>query len=290
MAMALTDGDLASVFFLSTAILFNVRKHICSPRASFASAWGLRISSALLFSFLVNAVSHSSRPMPLLVVTAMLVIFLVDSIRLWNLTNIFTKIDIPLFPKFRQCLENFVWPIGKFFDKTRQLILSHGFSEKALLKIGGGETFVMYSPVFYSRDKRSRLQIIFDLLRSGCPLLNCMLTSFTKDGQAIVTNNLQTIFASFYPESWDVKRCPMASLEELLRMHAGRIDGKELVKIDDRTTWETINSEQHQIELENCKSGFCEKLEDHSHTTLTFCGRYHLWCDMLNYSYLGRSL
>ncbi|MDR3144347.1 MAG: hypothetical protein LBT64_02495 [Puniceicoccales bacterium] len=288
--MALTDGDFASVFFLTTVILFNVRRHICSPKASFISVWGLRISCALLFSFFVNAISHSRKPMLLLATTAILAIFLLESIRLWNLTNIFTKIDIPVFPRFKQCMENFIWPIGKFFDSTRQLILSHGFTEKALLKIGDGETFVMYSPVFYSRDRRSRLQIIFDMLRGGCPLLNCMLTSFTEDGKTIVTNNLQTIFASFYPELWDVRRCPMASLDDLLRIHAHRIEGKAMVKIDDSNSWEAINNEQHQIELANCESGLCEKLEDHNYITLTFSGRYRLWCDMLHYSYFGRPL
>ncbi|MDR2779292.1 MAG: hypothetical protein LBB16_03355 [Puniceicoccales bacterium] len=214
---------------------------------------------------------------------------MIESIRLWNLTNIFAKIDIPVFPKFRQCTESFVWPIGEFFDKIRELILAHKFSEKALLKIGHDDYFVMYSPIFYGDNKHSRLQIIFDCLRSGCPMLNCILTSFTKDGKTIVTNNLQTVFASFYPKSWDVKRYPMASLEKLLKLHASRIAKKKVIAIDEKNSWEAVNGEQYQIEMENCTAGLCEKLEENDYVTLTFMGRYRLWCDMLNYRYLGRS-
>jgi hypothetical protein len=220
-------------------------------------------------------------------VTVLLVIFLIESMRLWKLTNIFAEIDIPVFPRFRQCTENFVWPMGKFFDQTRQLILAHKFNEKTLLKIGNDDCFVMYSPIFYCDNQHSRLQIIFDFLRNGCPILNCVLTSFTRDGKAIITNNLQTVFASFYPRSWDVKRYPMASLEKLLKIHASRIAKKKTIVIDSENSWETINGEQHQIELENCKAGLCEKLQENDNITLTSMGRYHLWCDMLNYRYFG---
>jgi hypothetical protein len=106
----------------------------------------------------------------------------------------------------------------------------------------------------------------------------------------IVTNNLQTVFASFYPKSWDVKRYPMASLAELLKIHAARIGKKKTVKIDASNTWEMINNENHRIELENCEAGFCEKLEDKNHVTLTFFGRYRLWRDMLFFTYLGKGI
>lgn len=283
------NGDFVAIFFLLTGVLFNLRRHIGSPKFAFINMWAMRISCSLFFSFLINACSGESKPIPLLMVTVLLVIFLIESMRLWKLTNIFAEIDIPLFPRFRQCTENFVWPMGKFFDQTRQLILAHKFNEKTLLKIGNDDCFVMYSPIFYGNNQHSRLQIIFDFLRNGCPMLNCILTSFTKDGKAIITNNLQTVFASFYPRSWDVKRYPMASLEKLLKIHASRIAKKKTVAIGDESSWETINGEQYQIELENCNTGLCEKLQENDNITLTSMGRYRLWCDMLNYRYLGGS-
>ncbi|MDR2432922.1 MAG: hypothetical protein LBD34_04190 [Puniceicoccales bacterium] len=283
------NGNLAAIFFLLTGILFNLRRHIGSPKVAFINMWALRISFSLFLSFLINTCSEESKPIPLLMVTVLLVIFLIESMRLWKLTNIFAEIDIPLFPKFRQCTENFVWPIGKFFDQTRQLILAHKFNEKTLLKIGSDDCFVMYSLVFYGNNQHSRLQIIFDFLRNGCPMLNCILTSFTKDGKVIITNNLQTVFASFYPQSWDVKRCPMASLEKLLKIHASRIAKKKIIAINDEDSLETINGERHQIELENCNAGLCEKLQENDNITLTSMGRYRLWCDMLNYRYFGGS-
>ncbi|MDR2737976.1 MAG: hypothetical protein LBB18_03495 [Puniceicoccales bacterium] len=285
----LSDGDLASVFFLLTAIAYNLRRHAGLPRVSFVNVWATRIFCSSFFSFLTNALSENRKPFPLLIVTSLLAIFLIESIKLWNLTGIFTKIDIPIFPRFRQSDENFIWPIGKFFDKTRNSILKSGFREKALLKLGNSEQFVGYSPIFYSNDHHSRLQIIFDSLRIGRPFLNCTLTSFARDGRVIVTNNLHTIFASFYPQSWDAKRYPMLSVEGLLRVHASRIAKEKIVKIDSSNSLEAINSEYHRIELENCESGLCEKLVENTNITLTFFGRYLLWRDMLTYTYLGKN-
>jgi hypothetical protein len=208
---------------------------------------------------------------------------------MWWITGFFSTIDMPVFPTFRQCAENFIWPIGKFFDDARDLLIAKGFTEKALLQIGVGNQFVMHSPIFYSKDHHSRLQIIFDSFNVGRPFFNCILTSFTKTGKAIITNNLQTIFASFYPQSWDVKRYGTASLSDLLEIHKNRIRTRDTIKIDDSNSLEAINNEQQQIELENCQTGLCERREGNTHITLTFSGRYHLWCDMLQYAYFGKS-
>jgi hypothetical protein len=112
----------------------------------------------------------------------------------------FTKIDIPVFPRYRQCTENFLWPIGKFFDETRELIVAHKFRERTLLKTNDHDRFVMYSRVFYDDNLHSRLQIIFDFPRNGCPMLDCTLDTCTKKGKTIVTNNLQTVFACLHQD------------------------------------------------------------------------------------------
>jgi hypothetical protein len=188
-------------YFFADDDFFNLRQHIGSTKLAFFNIWTMRISSSLFVSFLANVFSEEPKPTPLLVTTVLLVIFLIKSMRLWNLTHIFTKINILVFVRFRQYTESFIWPIGKFFDETRELIFAHKFSERTLLKIGSDDCFVMYSPIFYDDNLHSRLQIIFDFLRNGCPILNCIFTSFTKDRKTIITNNLQTVFASFYPDS-----------------------------------------------------------------------------------------
>jgi hypothetical protein len=227
-------------------------------------------------------------PISLLFATALLAVFLFESIKMWMLSGTFAQVDVPIFPRFRRSPESFAWPIGNFFDDARNSILAQGFTEKALLKMGFNQYFAIYSPVFLSKDQCSRLQIIFNSLRLGRPFLSCVLTSFASDGTPIVTNNLRAICASFYPKSWDVKRRSMVSIEKLLKTHASRIAGKELLKIDETNLLETINSENHQIELLNCDAGLCEKLRWNNNITLTFHGRYVLWCDLLTYSYFGK--
>jgi hypothetical protein len=282
-------ADLASMFFLLAIIVFGIRRYPLSPRMAFLSAWCMRIFMALFFSYLANVVCDQQRPIPLLVAITLLLLFLIESVKLWIFTNMLSQIDIPIFPKFSQCDENFIWPMGEVFDSARRAIFAYGFNEKALLKVGNEKLFAARSPVFYSDDRRSRLQVIFDSFSGSRSFVNCILTSFTTDGSAVVTNNLQTIFASFYPQSWDVKRYPMAPLEYILKTHSARIMGKDTVEMSTDSSWNSINTEYHQIELANCNFGLCEKLGDNDHITLTFAGRYRLWVDLLNYAYLGRA-
>jgi hypothetical protein len=81
----------------------------------------------------------------------------------------------------------------------------------------------------------------------------------------------------------------MASLGKLLKIYASRIAKKKTIVIDVENSWESINGEQHQIELENCNARLCEKLEENSYITLMLMGRYCLWCDMLNFRYFRKS-
>jgi uncharacterized protein YkvS len=81
----------------------------------------------------------------------------------------------------------------------------------------------------------------------------------------------------------------MSSVGELLDAHASRIAKKKIAKISVDNSLEAINSEYHLIELSNCETGMCEKLDENSNITLTFFGRYLLWRDLLTYAYLGRN-
>jgi hypothetical protein len=288
-AAALADIDGASVCFLVGAILFALRRHLRTPTVAFWNAWAMRLVGAAFCSFFTDAILRYRRPLPLLIATFLSVIFLLESVRLWNLTSVFAAVDLPIFPKFRRCTENFIWPIGKFFDDAREFLLANGFRASELLRVGDDE-YSTHCLVFYDKNRYLRMQIIFNTLQRKRQFLNCVLTSFAVDGTAIVTGNTRTISASFYPETWRVKHCPMASPADLLKIHGRRIAKLEMTKFDAAHSMETINGEQHQLELENCRLGYCEKLMENSHVTLTYVGRYHLWCDMLHYSYFGRRL
>jgi hypothetical protein len=154
----------------------------------------MRVSITLFLAFLINASSEDPKPFALLLVAIVLIIVLLESIKLWRLTNVFTKIDMPIFPKFKQSMQNCICPIGRRFDRTRELITSQNLSEKVLLEIGDDGHFVIHFPIFYNYDQHYRLQIILDSFRNGCPMVNCILTSFTEESRAIVTNNLQSRF------------------------------------------------------------------------------------------------
>lgn len=286
----LSNGDLASLCFLLTAILFNIKRYIQTPRGAFLHKWGMRTTGALCFSFLHNILSTSQRPLWMLFITCILVFFLLESIKMWHLTGLLTSMEIPLFPRFQSCDNQFVWPIGKFFDQQRTSILKEEFEQSTLLKVGNNGAACMFSPIFYSKDSRIRLQIMFDVFSTKRPFLNCILTSFLESGEAIITTNMQTLFVSFYPKTWKIIRTSTASLKKLIALHKNQISGKTLTEFQRENTIESLNTEQFNIESENCRDGLCERSNNSSNTIMTFAGRYQLWCDMLSYSYLGTTI
>lgn len=286
----LSNGDLASLCFLLTAILFNIKRYIQTPRGAFLHKWGMRATGALCFSFLHNILSDSPRPLWILFTTCILVFFLLESIKIWHLTGLLTSMEIPLFPRFQSCDNKFVWPIGKFFDKQRTSILKEEFEQSTLLKVGNNGTACMFSPIFYSKDSKIRLQIMFDVFSTKRPFLNCILTSFLESGEAIITTNMQTLFVSFYPKTWKIIRTSTASLKNLIKLHRRQISEKTLTEFQRENTIESLNTEQFNIESENCRDGLCERSNNSANTIMTFAGRYQLWCDMLSYSYLGTTI
>lgn len=286
----LSNGDLASLCFLLTAILFNVKRHIQTPRMAFSHKWAMRTTGALCFSFLHNILSNSTRPLWMLFTTCILVFFLLESIRIWHLTGLLTTMEIPLFPRFQPCENQFVWPIGKFFDQQRTSILKEEFEQSTLLKVGNNGAACMFSPIFYSKDSLIRLQIMFDISSTKRPFLNCILTSFLGSGEAIITTNMQTLFVSFYPKTWQITRTSTASLKKLIELHKKQIANKTLTEFQRENTIDSLNTEQFNIESENCRDGLCERSNNSSNSIMTFAGRYKLWCDMLSYSYLGTTI
>jgi hypothetical protein len=191
-----------------------------------------------------------------------------------------------VFPSYERGSENFIWPIGEFFNRTREMLIASGFREQISLQIGDKSPFVAHSPVFYDGDHLVRLQIIFASPRGN--FLSCILTSFMKSGDSVVTSNLNAIFTSFLPKSWHALRRPMASLDTLIRVHRKRIAKMDIKKFGRGDILQAINGELAELEKKNCELGFCERVGGNSHATLTFEGRYHLWSEMLQCAYFGK--
>jgi hypothetical protein len=172
------------------------------------------------------------------------------------------------------------------FESQREIIKSAGFHEDIMLKVGTSNIVGIYSPVLYSEDKKIRMQVIFSTAHPSYTFISYILKSCTTSGETIITSNFQSAMSCFYPESWSVKKLPMASIEKLLEIHNNRIEGKDLELFENKNSLEELNLEQFQIETENCNAGFCERTEGNK-TAITYYGRYRLWCDMISFSYIG---
>lgn len=285
-SITVNNADMASLFFFIAMMLLGMRHVAKSPIHSFVQSWAMRISLSLFLSFLTNYLSTVQRPITALFIINLLIIFLFESIKLWLMTGMLSKIDLPLFPRFYTCDESFIWPIGKMFESQREIIKSAGFHEDIMLKVGTSNIVGIYSPVLYSEDKKIRMQVIFSTAHPSYTFISYILKSCTTSGETIITSNFQSAMSCFYPESWSVKKLPMASIEKLLEIHNNRIEGKDLELFENKNSLEELNLEQFQIETENCNAGFCERTEGNK-TAITYYGRYRLWCDMISFSYIG---
>ena len=278
-------ANVALFFFFWWRMISNIRRGLASPRALFFNLWCGRLA---VWGAITTVGKYFFRyaPVWLLFVTIMLLFLLWESFKLWKLTGLFSRLDFPLFPRYRLYDGHLVWPTGKVFQRLLSFIQSHHFEQKSVLKLGEG-ILVAYSPVYLSEDRKMRLQLSFDFLRPQSSKFNCIFVSFEDPIKAIVTHNMHSLFSTFYPEYWDVKQCALSSVEQVLACHKARIARREVVALPDEDMATAINAEQALIESINCENGLFEQRPDYNHISLTFAGRYRLWVDLLWYSLFG---
>jgi hypothetical protein len=228
-----------------------------------------------------------------LLVVALLVFYILETVYNWVAISALSKSELPLFPKFEPNDRGDEWPSNKRFIELKGWLRQAGFQKRQALVSMLGEMLLMRVSVYENDDQTIRLHILFLPNARGNTASCFTFHSNTQSGTAIVTDNIFLPFGGFYPENWEVERQPWTrSADRLLQRHKARIDAKgETLMPFVIEPIEQINRDQHQVEQLNRELGFLHTpAEEPELGRLTTAGRARIWQEVWTLAYLGLPL
>lgn len=226
---------------------------------------------------------------------AFLLWFLFETVYNWLLISALSRSTIPLFPRFDRNTEGEGWPNQRRFMLLREWLRVRGFRRLQSLKARLDNPIELHATVYQSEDRVVRLQVLFIPRRPGMVQTNYILSTRTREGEQVITDNISLPFGGYYPENWFLERRPLVrSLERLLKLHRRRLlHGGVNVEpwSADSDPLEELNREQRELEQLNVQAGFLVNLnEQETYGRLTSNGRYRLWKEVWLLKYFGVSL
>ncbi|MEM7674214.1 MAG: hypothetical protein AAF212_12800 [Verrucomicrobiota bacterium] len=169
---------------------------------------------------------------------------------------------------------------------------TQNFKQASFLRAELGEELYIRNAVYENATKDCRVEIMFLPARANRVHPFFIISSLSKDGRRLITNNVPMPFGGTYPENWNVVRKPLIrSIESLLKAHHKyvRLLEFELATLEE-TPVDEINERQQILEKTNIQSGFILPREYHEdYGTLSSDARYRLWIEIWMISYLGRA-
>ena len=112
--------------------------------------------------------------------------------------------------------------------------------------------------IYESQDQLTRIQILFLPKRKGGATACFTISTHTKEGGRIITDNLILPYGGYYPENWEMCRKPLiGSLVRLSSLHNKRLLKLKIepVRVDDDAL-EELNDYQRILERLNTEIGF----------------------------------
>ena len=233
----------------------------------------------------------SDRPVWLWLVTGFLVWPLLETLYTWLAIKALSHSTWPLFPRFAVNREGDAWPNQRRFLRLRDWLRREKLHHEQSLKADLIEGLQLRVSAFLNDDATIRLQVMFFPQRSGNLAVCCILSSLTRSGARLITDNIYLPYGGFYPANWEIQRRPWTrSPAALLRRHRQRLAAlaEPLASFTDEPLHD-LNSQQHQLECTNTELGFLFPRNLHEEFgRLTSEGRYRVWKEAWFLNYLGR--
>jgi hypothetical protein len=281
------------LIFLGTALavaLILLNREFASPIIAIFSRWLRWIVLSMAFAYLAQSFGWSGRPFWVLATTFFLAWFLLETLYNWLAVTALSRSDIPLFPRFSRNVSGLEWPMQKRVTWIRDWLHENDFRKSQALEADLGMDLRIRSCVYDNPDRTIRLQVIFIPSRSGMVSACCSFLSQTASGARLITDNLFLPFGGFYPENWQVVRCPWRrSPTSLLHLHQKRLKSvSEEVSPIETDPVDDMNHQQAVLERVNTDLGFLipAHLRD-EHGKITWEGRYRVWKEVWLLSYFG---
>jgi hypothetical protein len=271
-------------------LLLYLDRMSTSPILAIANRWVRWFSCSFGISYLAFIFEWSARPFWVLVLSAFLSWFLLETIYNWIAISALSRSPVPLFPKFEINRSGDEWPAQRRFIGLREWLRREGFERLAAIRAEIIDTVVLRLSVYQNSDGTIRMQVMFLPHRSGRMSVCFIIFSQARDGSRLVTDNYFLPYGGFYPENWSVERKPLIiSPERLLDRHRARMArfGLPFDALDDDPLTE-LNDQQRILERINVDLGFLFPRHLHEeHGKITQQGRYRFWKELWLLNYFG---
>lgn len=291
--MAIETQVLFGLFLVSLLITYGNLQWNHPVLAIFNRWFRWLLTSALIASIMID-LEWSGRPFWLLFLTAFLGWFFLETAYNWAIISALSRSPIPLFPRFQKNSDGDEWPATKHFILLRDWLRTQGFRKLDSVKASLDESVAIRSSIYQNEDRTIRCQVMFFPARSARMSVAYIISTKTKEGELVITDNVYLPFGGYYPENWFIERRPLCrSLSRLLKSHKRRLQ-RDAVNVDlwdEQDTLEELNRQQRTLEQINLQHGFLNRPEhQEEHGRITNEGRYRLWKEIWLLNYFGSTV
>lgn len=246
-----------------------------------------------LFAYFLKTFELSFRPEWVHFITGMAIWFVLETGYNWIAIKALSRSELPLFPEFHVNADGDEWPADARFIELKDWLRRENYSRLKALKAELFEGTFLRSSIYESQDGLIRIQILFLPKRKGGATACYTISTCTKDGSRLITDNLFLPYGGYYPESWNICRKPlMGSLKRLLALHCKRLMTSKIqpIQVEDDALVE-LNDQQRILERLNLETGFLvPRPRQEEEGKITYEGRYRLWKEMWMLAYFGKSV
>ncbi|MEM8867296.1 MAG: hypothetical protein AAGC73_03420 [Verrucomicrobiota bacterium] len=244
-----------------------------------------------LFALFMRLFELSARPDWLHFVTGIAFWFVLETGYNWIAIRALSQSSLPLFPNFKENTDGDEWPAEKIYIELKDWLRKDNYSRLGALKAELFEGTYLRASVYGSKDRLTRIQILFLPKRKNQAAACYTISSIAEDGTRLITDNHFLPYGGYYPEHWNIVRKPLVgSLDRLLALHNQRllqIKAKPIEFNDEPL--EELNDQQRTLERLNTDIGFLvPRAKQEEEGKITYGGRYRLWKEMWLLAYLGR--
>lgn len=270
--------------------LFLANLRLASPALAIPIRWLRWILFSLFIAELNARLDWIDRPPWVVAASAFLLWFLGEVTFNWLRVSAISLSPLPLFPKFVANTAGDEWPVQRRLLRMRDWLRAQGYAQVQALRAEVGGGIWLRVSVYQSADATVRVQVAFLPQENGAITVCFSAASETASGRRYVTDNFFLPFGGFYPENWQVERCPWwRSLRGLIARHHRRLkqDGETAAPWQHEPLAD-LNRQQQIMERVNTELGFLlPHFEREEFGKITPEGRYRVWKEAWLLNYLG---
>jgi hypothetical protein len=280
-------------FFLATItiLLPFLGGYFNLPICLILGRWFRWFLFGVIFAYFIKTFEVSHRPDWVHFSTGVALWFIIETGYNWIAIKALSFSDLPLFPDFHENKDGDEWPAEKRFIVIKEWLRHKNYTRLKALK---SELFVdthLRASIYESSDQLTRIQVIFLPKRKGGATACYTISTRTKGGGRVITDNSTLPYGGYYPEGWEMCRKPLVgSIKRLLLLHHKRVLKLKIepVVVQDGAL-EELNEHQRTLERINTETGFfVPRPRREEEGRISQEGRYRLWKEMWLMAYFGK--